>query len=408
MQLFSPGCGHAEVNVTSVPRDAQLGPSVEEAARDWNSFRAAFPTTERFTYLDTARKGLVPVWVEAAMRSWMADVYDNAGFKAFSMEETETARAEVASTFGAPSQCVALVKNTSEGMNIIAQGLGIKPGENVVISVNEHENNTFPWRYLGGKGIDVRILPADENAMIPLDAYARAIDRKTRVVSIAWVSYGAGIRSNISEIAGLSRRHSALIVVDGIQATGILNQRVDSLGADAVICGGHKTLLSLAGAGFIYMREDLIADIAPPYAAKFSFTSLDRTVPDLRLAPDARRFEYGNPNFLGIWVQCNSARIIRKVGLDRIEQRVRTLSDRLIAGLDTLGIRVRTPRPWGQRAGIISMDFRQRAGEIVERLEQQRIIVSERDKFVRASLYACNNEADIDTLLNAAEWLKGN
>ena len=68
---------------------------------------------------------------------------------------------------------------------------------------------------------------------------------------------------------------------------------------------------------------------------------------------------------------------------------------------------MRTPRPWEQRAGIVSIDFRRRAGELVERLEKQRIIVSERDGFVRASLYACNNEADIDTFLNAAEALKG-
>ena len=392
--------------MTSVARDASLVPSVEAAARDWNAFRTAFPTTEHFTYLDTARKGLVPVWVEAAMRSWMTDVYDNAGFKAFSMEETEAARSEVANTFGAPPQCVALIKNTSEGMNIIAQGFAIQPGENVVISVNEHENNTFPWRFLAKKGIEVRILAADENAMIPLDAYARAIDRKTRAVSVSWVSYGAGIRSNLTEIGRLARRHSAFMVVDGIQTAGIINHRVDSLGADAVICGGHKTLLSLAGAGFMYMREDAIERIVPTYAAKFSFISLDRTVPNLELAPDARRFEYGNPNFLGIWVQSNSARIIRKVGLDRIEQRVRMLSDRLIGGLDTLRICVRTPRPWEQRAGIVSMDFRRSAGEVLERLAEQRIIVSERDGYVRASLYACNNEADIDTFLNAAEHLR--
>jgi cysteine desulfurase / selenocysteine lyase len=396
------------VNVISVQGDAALLSSVEAAARDWNAFRAAFPTTGKFTYLDTARKGLVPVWVEAAMSSWMADVYDNAGFKAFSMEQIESAREEIAATFGAPSECVALIKNTSEGMNILGQGLGIKPGENVVISVNEHENNTFPWRYLARKGIEVRILAADENAAIPLVAYERAIDGKTRVVSVAWVAYGAGIRSDIPAIASLARRHSAVTVVDGIQAAGIINQRVDDLGADAVICGGHKTLLSLAGAGFLYLRKDLIAEIAPPYAAKFSFTSLDRTVRDLELAPDARRFEYGNPNFLGIWVQNNSARIIRKIGLDRIEQRVRMLSDRLITGLDALRIRVRTPRPWEQRAGIVSMDFGRRSGDVIDRLEQQRIIVSERDKFVRASLYACNNETDIDTFLNAAESLKGN
>jgi selenocysteine lyase/cysteine desulfurase len=390
----------ADVNVTAAP--AAPG----EITRDWNAFRSAFPTTKNFTYLDTARKGLVPVWVEQTMRSWMADVYDNAGFKAFAMEETEAARDEVARTFGAASECVALVKNTSEGVNIIAQGLGIQPGENVVISVNEHDNNTFPWRYLGRKGVEVRIVPADDAAAIPLAAYEKAIDKKTRVLSMAWVSYGAGIRSNIAEIVGLARRHGAFTVVDGIQAIGILNQRVDSLGADAVVCGGHKTLLSLAGAGFLYMREDAIERIAPPYAAKFSFTSLDRTVPDLRLAPDARRFEYGNPNFLGIWVQRNSARIIRDVGLNRIEDRVRALGDRLMAGLDTLGIRVRTPRKWESRAGIISMDFRKNARELVDRFAERRVIVSDRDSFVRASLYACNNEADIDAFLNAAEALK--
>jgi selenocysteine lyase/cysteine desulfurase len=390
----------ADVNVT--PDPAALG----DITRDWDAFRAAFPTTKKFTYLDTARKGLVPFWVEQAMRSWMADVYDNAGFKAFSMEETEAAREEVARTFGAPAECVALVKNTSEGVNIIAQGLGIKPGENVVISANEHENNTFPWRYLAHKGIDVRILAADENAAIPLAAYEKAVDKKTRVVSMAWVSYGAGIRSKIADIVSLAKRHGAFTVVDGIQAIGILNQRVDSLNADAVVCGGHKTLLSLAGAGFLYMHTGAIDRIAPPYAAKFSFTSVDRTVPDLRLAPDARRFEYGNPNFLGIWVQRNSACVIREVGLNRIEARVRMLGDRLMAGLDTLGIGVRTPRKWENRGGIISMDFRKNARELVDRFAARRVIVSDRDGFVRGSLYACNNEADIDAFLNAAEALK--
>jgi selenocysteine lyase/cysteine desulfurase len=379
---------------------------IEEIARDWDAFRAAFPTTGHFTYLDTARKGLVPIWVEQAMRSWMADVYENAGFKAFSMDEIEMAREEIAQTFGAPPQCLALIKNTSEGMNIIAQGLSIQPGENVVISANEHENNTFPWRYLASKGVDVRILAAGEDAGIPLEAYERSIDTKTRVVSVALISYGAGIRSNIAEIVKLAQRRNAFTVVDGIQGLGILNQRVDSLGADAVVCGGHKTLLSLAGAGFLYMRQDAISRIMPPYAAKFSFTSLDRAVPDLRLASDAHRFEYGNPNFLGIWVQRNSARIIRRVGLDRIEQRVKMLSDRLIAGLDTIGIHVRTPRAWEKRAGIVSMDWRKDAREIVDRLAEQRIILSDRDGFVRASLYACNNEADIDRFLNAADSMK--
>ena len=370
-------------------------------ATDWDAFRSAFPTTKRFVYLDTARKALLPVWVEEAMSGWLRDIYENAGEGAFSMTEIEAARAEIACTFGAPATNLALIKNTSEGVNILAKGLDIHAGENVVLSECEHENNTFPWRYLAAKGVDVRIIRAGNDGRIPLERYRDTIDSKTRVVSVAWVAYGNGARSDVPALASIARRHGALVAVDGIQAVGTINQRIDSLEADVVVAGGHKTQFSLAGAGFLYVRDNAIERIVPPYAAKFSFTSLDRTVAELTLASDAHRFEYGNPNFLGIHVQQSSARMIREVGLDRIEARVRLLTDRLIAGLDAAGIAVRTPRPWQQRAGIVSMDLRRHAGDAVRQLAQRKIIVSEKDGFVRASVHAYNNESDIDTLLDA-------
>lgn len=375
--------------------------SGEAIATDWDAFRSAFPTTKRFIYLDTARKALLPVWVEEAMSGWLRDIYENAGERAFSMNEIEVARGEIARTFGAPPASLALIKNTSEGMNILAKGLDIRAGENVVLSECEHENNTFPWRYLSAKGVDVRIVRAGSDGLISLEHYRDTIDSKTRVVSVAWVAYGNGARSDVPALAAIARRYGALVAVDGIQAVGTINQRIDSLDADVVVAGGHKTQFSLAGAGFLYVRDSAIQGIMPPYAAKFSFTSLDRTVAELALAPDAHRFEYGNPNFLGIHVQQSSARMIRKVGLDRIEGRVRLLTDRLLAGLDAAGIAVRTPRPWQQRAGIVSMDLRRDAGEAVRQLAERKIIVSEKDGFVRASVYAYNNESDIDTLLDA-------
>jgi cysteine desulfurase / selenocysteine lyase len=373
-------------------------------ATDWDAFRSAFPTTKRFVYLDTARKALLPVWVEEAMSGWLRDIYENAGEGAFSMAEIETARAEIACTFGAPAANLALIKNTSEGMNILAKGLDIHAGENVVLSECEHENNTFPWRYLAAKGVDVRIVRAGNDGRIPLERYRDAFDSKTRVATVAWVAYGNGARSDVPALASIARRHGTLVALDGIQAVGTINQRIDSLDADVVVAGGHKTQFSLAGAGFLYVRDNAIERIVPPYAAKFSFTSLDRTVAELTLAGDAHRFEYGNPNFLGIHVQQSSARVIREVGLDRIEARVRLLTDHLIAGLDAAGIAVRTPRPWQQRAGIVSMDLRRHAGDAVRQLAERRIIVSEKDGFVRASVHAYNNESDIDTLLDA---LKG-
>jgi cysteine desulfurase/selenocysteine lyase len=379
----------------------RLNVSMQKSPGEWDAFRSDFPTTDRFVYLDTARKALVPAWTENAIAEWMHDVYENAGAKAFSMDQIEVARAEIAETFGAPAANVALIKNTSEGMNILAKGLDIGAGENVVLGESEHENNTFPWRHLARNGVDVRIIPADADGVIPLERYAEAIDQKTRVISVAWVAYGNGMRTDIGSLEPLARQCGALLAVDGIQAVGTINQRIDSLGADIVVAGGHKTQFSLAGAGLFYVRDEWIERIIPPYAAKFSFTSLDRSVPDLALARDAHRFEYGNPNFLGIHVQQFSARMIRKVGLDRIEARVHALTDRLLAGLDTTGIRVRTPRPWPRRGGIVSMDVGRDAGETARRLAARNIIVSEKDGFVRASIHAYNNEDDIDAFLDA-------
>jgi selenocysteine lyase/cysteine desulfurase len=392
MTLASPLTGFSTAEASSAP---------QAIATDWDAFRAAFPTLERFVYLDTARKALVPRWVETAMSEWLRDVYENAGEAAFSMDAVEDARADIAETFGAPAANLALIKNTSEGMNILAKGLDIAPGDNVVLSASEHENNTFPWRYLADGGVEVRIIPADRDGRIAIERYREAIDGKTRVVSVAWVAYGNGARSDIPALAEIARRHGALVAVDGIQAVGTINQRIDSLGADVVVAGGHKTQFSLAGAGFLYVRDSAIERIVPPYAAKFSFTSLDRTVAELALARDAHRFEYGNPNFLGIHVQRTSARVIRAVGLERIEARVRLLTDRLIAGLDKLGIRVRTPRPWLERAGIVSMDLGRPAADAVRQLAQRKIVLSEKDGFVRASVHAYNNEDDIDGLLDA-------
>jgi hypothetical protein len=106
--------------------DSPLSPQQGESAPDWAALRGQFPTMERFAYLDNARKAVLPRSVEAAIGEWLADVYDRCGKDAFSMERVEDARRAVAGLIGAPVGTVALIKNTSEGINILAQGLGLK------------------------------------------------------------------------------------------------------------------------------------------------------------------------------------------------------------------------------------------------------------------------------------------
>ena len=146
----------------------------------------------------------------------------------------------------------------------------------------------------------------------------------------------------------------------------------------------------------MYAKQDMIRMLIPPYAAKFSFVSLDRTLPVPELTNDAHRFEYGNPNFLGCWVQRHSAEYLRAITLANIEARVRELTTYLIDEADKYKIKIRTPRSWDQRAGIVSLDVGCHAGKVVQKLNERKVIVSEKDGHLRTSLHFYNNEEDID------------
>jgi selenocysteine lyase/cysteine desulfurase len=368
---------------------------------DWPAIRKQFPTTEKLTFLNSGMKVILPTCVAEAMQAWIGDVYETAGETAFAMAEVEKARAAVAETFGAPIDTISLIKNTSEGVSIIAQGFPWRPGDNVVISDIEHENNTFPWRYLKSRGVETRFAKPDVQGRVTLDCYRPLVDKRTRILALAWVAYGNGYRADLVELGAFCRDRGVKLIVDGIQGVGVLATPISELGVDAMIAGGHKAQLSLTGAGFMYTAPDLTAMITPPYAAKYSFKSNDRFQPELELAGDAHRFDYGNPNFLGCFVQRRSAEFIGSIGLDHIEARVRDLTTRLIEGAEQRQIRVRTPRPWKERAGLVSFELGRPAGPAVAALKKKRIIVSEKDGYVRAGVHIYNDEDDIDRPLHS-------
>lgn len=378
-----------------------------QAALDWSAVREEFPAAERFVYLDTAKKALLPRAAETATAEWFFDIRENIGARAFSMAEVEAARVDIARVFGMPPDNLALIKNTSEGMNILAHGLGLQPGDNIVISEAEHENNTFPWTYARRRGIEVRVAEPDGRGRVTIERYLPLIDRRTRILSVAWIAYGNGYRADLAALSALCRERDVLLVVDGIQAVGALADPIAELGVDVLVAGGHKAQMSLAGAGIMYVADHVVERITPPYAAKFSFISNDRAQNMPVLAPNARRFEYGNPNFLGVWVQRRSALWIERVGLAAIEARVCELTTLLIELADREGWRVRTPRPWRERGGIVSLDLGVDADRLETALIRRRVKISSKDGFTRVAVHIYNNEADIETFVDATRAALG-
>lgn len=370
---------------------------------DWVNLRRDFATLESINYLDISRKAILPKQVAVFMGEWMRDIFENAGGKAFSMDGIEETRQVVADVFGAPTTNISLIKNTSEGINIVAQGFPWHDGDNVVISEFEHENNIFPWRHLTDRGVEVRLATPDAEGRITVDQYRDLVNEHTRVIAVAWVAYGNGYRADLGGIADFCHDHDIKLVVDGIQAVGVLAAPIAELGADVLVAGGHKAQFSLAGAGFMYATTEMIEMLTPPYAAKYSFTSNDRTQSSMELAHDGHRFEYGNPNFLGCWIQKRSAEYIGEIGLAAIEARVRSLTTVLMEEAERRHIKILTPRPWAERAGIVSFDLGCHAGDKQAQLKAENIVVSEKDGHLRAAVHFYNSEDDLMEFLDALQ-----
>src|SRR5439155_14148824 len=231
----------------SVPRRSSSERALRRDARrrsatfmtDWGVLRREFPTLERWTYLDVARKTVPPRCQAQAMEAYTRDVYENAGADAWAPAHVSEARAVMAKLLGAKPAEIAFTKNTTEGLNIAAHAFDLKPGDNIVLTDMEHVANRWVWKHWEARGVELRYA-RNRDGRLPLDAFLAAVDRRTRIVSTAYVTYGNGFRVNLPQLGEACRSRGIRLVVDGVQGAGILAAPLASLGADFVAIGGHK------------------------------------------------------------------------------------------------------------------------------------------------------------------------
>ena len=192
------------------------------------------------------------------------DVYENAGAEAWSGENVEATRDLMAKLLGAQPGEIAFTKNTTEGLNIAAHAFDLKPGDNIVLTDMEHVNNVWVWRHWEAKGVEIRFAQ-HRDGRLTLETFLDKIDQRTRVVACVYVTYGNGYRVDLPALGKICRERDIKLVVDGVQAAGILAAPLSELGADMVALGGHKGLLGLTGTGLLYCRADLIRDLKTPF-----------------------------------------------------------------------------------------------------------------------------------------------
>ena len=369
---------------------------------DWAALRREFPTLERWTYLDVARKTVPPRCQQRTMHEYWRDVEENAGADAWSADNVGAARNALAHLLGANPSEIAFTKNTTEGLNIAAHGFDLAPGDNIVLTNLEHVANVWVWKHWEARGVEIRFARHREGRL-PLEAFVEQMDDRTRVVSTAWVTYGNGFRVDLPALGRVCRDRGIKLVVDGVQAAGILSMPLISVGADVIAIGGHKGLFGLTGSGIVYCREELLNELRTPFVKQAAGSPPARAhvVSQFDYMRSAHRFEGGNPNFLGVRVLHAGAGFIESIGLAHIENRVRDLSSTCLQLAKAAGLRSFTPDNWDARAHIVNVVVPDAAGLMARLREKHRVVTNVKDDALRISMSFFNTEEDLERAFHA-------
>lgn len=236
------------------------------------------------------------------------------------MQVEAQTRALLARLINAPSDDdIALLKNTSEGLSVIAYGLEWQAGDNIVISDEEFPSNRVVWQSLARLGVEVREVNLRQ-ASNPEQALIDATDKQTRLLSISSVQYASGLRMNLLHLGEHCHRHGILFCIDAIQSLGALNFDAQACHADFVVADGHKWMLGPEGVALFYVRAELRPQLK---LHEFGWHMLEHSGDYQRkqwqVAESARRFECGSPNMLGIHALHASLSLLLDIGIPLIE-----------------------------------------------------------------------------------------
>ncbi len=296
---------------------------------------------------------------------------------------------------------IALVKNTSEAISMVAQGLDWRPGDNLVISDQEFPSNRIPWEALAPRGVEVRIARLDA-AATPEQALADCFDHRTRLLSVSAIQYATGLRLDLARLGRLCEQREILFCIDAIQSLGAVPLDVRAVRADFVMADAHKWLLGPEGIALFYCRRELLPRLElhehgwhmVERAGEFERTRWEP-------AASARRFECGSPNMLGIHGFEASLSLLQEIGLETITAGVRERIDRLIAGLDAIpGIQLQTPRDPARRGGILALrSEREDSATLFQRLTAAGVFCALRGGNLRLSPHFHTPLAQVDRVL---------
>lgn len=294
---------------------------------------------------------------------------------------------------------IALLKNTSEGLSVIAYGLEWQSGDEIIISNQEFPSNRIVWESLKDQGVLIRTV--DITGEQPEQAIIDACTHKTRLIALSSVQYASGIRLDLKPIGQHCRQQGILFVVDAIQSIGAVEFDCQDIFADFVIADGHKWMLGPEGLALFYSRAEIREQLKlKQYGWHMVENRGDYDRLDWQVDPSALRFECGSPNMLGVHALSASLSLLLEIGMKQVETQLHQKVDYLIQGLSELsGVEFLSPTEQHKRSGIVTVRFSQLNSEKLQvMLKNHNVVCAYRGGGVRFSPHFYTDTQRLDRL----------
>jgi cysteine desulfurase / selenocysteine lyase len=300
-----------------------------------------------------------------------------------------------------PPGDIAVLGSASEGINLVAQTLDWREGDNVVAADVEFPSVLYPWTRLADRGVELRVVPS-RDWVVHLDDVRAAVDERTRIVAASHVSYITGQRLNLPALADIAWQVGARFVVDATHALGVVP--VDANYCDFLVSSCYKWLLAAHGTGVFVWNRSRVPDLEPASVGWHSVAHRGgREEPtEVVFRPDADRFEIGNPSFPSVYLLRNALDRLAKVPASAVERHALELGGQVIAGLRDRGLKAMTPTAAADRAGNVCFVYEDAEGLAI-RLADEGVLVWGSEGRIRVSTHVYNSSADVEHLFAALD-----
>jgi selenocysteine lyase/cysteine desulfurase len=322
------------------------------------------------------------------------------------MDNADCLRDLVANMLNAASaKEISLLKNTTDGINVLANGVDWQVGDNIVTTAGDFPSNRLPWEALADRGVELRSVELRSNSD-PETALLNAMDERTRLLAVSSVQWTDGFRLNLEPLGAACRAGDVLFFVDAIQHFGALRLDVRKDNIDLVSAGSHKWQMGPEGMAVFYCRDEVREKLHPPQIGWHMLEDrLAFDVPGRAVEASGRRFEAGTPNRLGQVALRASLDLLRKTGLDLVEASVLANTEQLMRGLSVIsGIELVSETALNRRSGIVAFGVHgQPVESILAGLRKTDVIAIRRGNWVRLSPHFYQHGLQIEPLLERIE-----